>query len=144
MTHAREHVLNGERLRQAGSAGQEARRCLDGPRDALRGVAPSSGGGSPPARCTGNERVEPTNRQDPKPALHRHEHAGASDEESSVGRVESEESDHEPHRPPRNGISAEFQVIRHALNLETVNTYEGTHDVHALIMGRAITGISAF
>ena len=43
-----------------------------------------------------------------------------------------------------NGISAEFQVIRHALNLETVNTYEGTHDVHALIMGRAITGISAF
>ncbi|HEY0626811.1 MAG TPA: acyl-CoA dehydrogenase [Allosphingosinicella sp.] len=43
-----------------------------------------------------------------------------------------------------NGISAEFHVIRHALNLETVNTYEGTHDVHALIMGRAITGISAF
>jgi glutaryl-CoA dehydrogenase len=43
-----------------------------------------------------------------------------------------------------NGISAEFQVIRHALNLETVNTYEGTHDVHALILGRAITGIPAF
>ncbi len=43
-----------------------------------------------------------------------------------------------------NGISAEYQVIRHLLNLETVNTYEGTHDVHALIIGRAITGISAF
>jgi glutaryl-CoA dehydrogenase len=43
-----------------------------------------------------------------------------------------------------NGISAEFHVIRHAANLETVNTYEGTHDVHALIMGRAITGLSAF
>jgi len=43
-----------------------------------------------------------------------------------------------------NGISAEFHVMRHAANLETVNTYEGTHDVHALIMGRAITGISAF
>jgi glutaryl-CoA dehydrogenase len=43
-----------------------------------------------------------------------------------------------------NGISAEFQVMRHAMNLETVNTYEGTHDVHGLIMGRAITGISAF
>jgi glutaryl-CoA dehydrogenase len=43
-----------------------------------------------------------------------------------------------------NGISAEYQVIRHMLNLETVNTYEGTHDVHALILGRAITGISAF
>ena len=43
-----------------------------------------------------------------------------------------------------NGISAEYQVIRHAANLETVNTYEGTHDVHALILGRAITGISAF
>jgi glutaryl-CoA dehydrogenase len=43
-----------------------------------------------------------------------------------------------------NGISAEFHVIRHAANLETVNTYEGTHDVHALIMGRAITGIPAF
>jgi len=43
-----------------------------------------------------------------------------------------------------NGISAEFQVMRHAANLETVNTYEGTHDVHALILGRAITGIPAF
>ena len=43
-----------------------------------------------------------------------------------------------------NGISAEYQVMRHAANLETVNTYEGTHDVHALIMGRAITGLSAF
>lgn len=43
-----------------------------------------------------------------------------------------------------NGISAEFQVMRHAANLETVNTYEGTHDVHALILGRAITGLAAF
>lgn len=43
-----------------------------------------------------------------------------------------------------NGISAEYQVMRHLLNLETVNTYEGTHDVHALILGRAITGLSAF
>ncbi|WP_066555278.1 acyl-CoA dehydrogenase [Croceicoccus bisphenolivorans] len=43
-----------------------------------------------------------------------------------------------------NGISAEYQVIRHMVNLETVNTYEGTHDVHALILGRAITGIPAF
>jgi glutaryl-CoA dehydrogenase len=43
-----------------------------------------------------------------------------------------------------NGISAEFHVMRHAMNLETVNTYEGTHDVHGLILGRAITGISAF
>jgi glutaryl-CoA dehydrogenase len=43
-----------------------------------------------------------------------------------------------------NGISAEFQVMRHAMNLETVNTYEGTHDVHGLILGRAITGIPAF
>ena len=43
-----------------------------------------------------------------------------------------------------NGISEEFQVIRHMVNLETVNTYEGTHDVHALILGRAITGIPAF
>jgi glutaryl-CoA dehydrogenase len=43
-----------------------------------------------------------------------------------------------------NGISAEFHVMRHSSNLETVNTYEGTHDVHALIMGRAITGLSAF
>lgn len=43
-----------------------------------------------------------------------------------------------------NGISEEFQVIRHMVNLETVNTYEGTHDVHALILGRAITGLAAF
>ena len=43
-----------------------------------------------------------------------------------------------------NGISGEFQVIRHMMNLETVNTYEGTHDVHALILGRAQTGIQAF
>jgi glutaryl-CoA dehydrogenase len=43
-----------------------------------------------------------------------------------------------------NGISEEYQVIRHMLNLETVNTYEGTHDVHALILARAITGIAAF
>ena len=43
-----------------------------------------------------------------------------------------------------NGISEEFQVIRHMLNLETVNTYEGTADIHALILGRAITGIPAF
>ena len=43
-----------------------------------------------------------------------------------------------------NGISAEFGVIRHMMNLETVNTYEGTHDVHALILGRAQTGLQAF
>ncbi|QNE04628.1 acyl-CoA dehydrogenase [Croceicoccus marinus] len=43
-----------------------------------------------------------------------------------------------------NGISGEYQVIRHMVNLETVNTYEGTHDVHALILGRAQTGIQAF
>lgn len=43
-----------------------------------------------------------------------------------------------------NGISGEYQVMRHAMNLETVNTYEGTHDVHALILGRAITGLAAF
>jgi glutaryl-CoA dehydrogenase len=43
-----------------------------------------------------------------------------------------------------NGISEEYHVMRHAQNLETVNTYEGTHDVHALILGRAITGIQAF
>ncbi|MCC7327305.1 MAG: acyl-CoA dehydrogenase [Burkholderiales bacterium] len=43
-----------------------------------------------------------------------------------------------------NGIADEFHVIRHVLNLESVNTYEGTHDVHALILGRAQTGISAF
>jgi glutaryl-CoA dehydrogenase len=43
-----------------------------------------------------------------------------------------------------NGISDEFHVIRHVMNLEAVNTYEGTHDIHALILGRAQTGISAF
>ncbi|OYW44893.1 MAG: acyl-CoA dehydrogenase [Sphingomonadales bacterium 32-68-7] len=43
-----------------------------------------------------------------------------------------------------NGISEAFPVMRHMLNLETVNTYEGTHDIHALILGRAITGIAAF
>jgi glutaryl-CoA dehydrogenase len=46
--------------------------------------------------------------------------------------------------PGGNGIVDEFNVIRHMLNLETVNTYEGTHDIHALILGRAQTGISAF
>lgn len=43
-----------------------------------------------------------------------------------------------------NGLSDEYHVIRHAVNLEAVNTYEGTHDVHALILGRAITGLPAF
>ena len=43
-----------------------------------------------------------------------------------------------------NGIHEEFHVMRHAINLETVNTYEGTHDIHALILGRAQTGIQAF
>jgi glutaryl-CoA dehydrogenase len=43
-----------------------------------------------------------------------------------------------------NGISIDFQVMRHMVNLETVNTYEGTHDVHALILGRAQTGLQAF
>ena len=43
-----------------------------------------------------------------------------------------------------NGISDEFHVIRHVMNLEAVNTYEGTHDIHALILGRAQTGIQAF
>ena len=43
-----------------------------------------------------------------------------------------------------NGISAEFHVMRHAQNLESVNTYEGTYDIHGLILGRAITGIQAF
>lgn len=43
-----------------------------------------------------------------------------------------------------NGISDEFHVIRHVMNLEAVNTYEGTHDIHSLILGRAITGIQAF
>ncbi|MEQ1716857.1 MAG: acyl-CoA dehydrogenase family protein, partial [Hyphomicrobium sp.] len=43
-----------------------------------------------------------------------------------------------------NGIAQEFHVMRHSQNLETVNTYEGAHDVHALILGRAITGLQAF
>jgi glutaryl-CoA dehydrogenase len=43
-----------------------------------------------------------------------------------------------------NGISEEYPVLRHAINLETVNTYEGTHDIHALILGRAQTGLAAF
>ena len=43
-----------------------------------------------------------------------------------------------------NGISDEYGIIRHVMNLEAVNTYEGTHDIHALIIGRGITGISAF
>lgn len=43
-----------------------------------------------------------------------------------------------------NGLVDEYHVMRHAANLETVNTYEGTHDIHSLILGRAITGIQAF
>jgi glutaryl-CoA dehydrogenase len=43
-----------------------------------------------------------------------------------------------------NGISEDFQIMRHMVNLETVNTYEGAHDVHALILGRAQTGLQAF
>jgi glutaryl-CoA dehydrogenase len=43
-----------------------------------------------------------------------------------------------------NGVSDEYHVIRHVMNLEAVNTYEGTHDIHALILGRAQTGIQAF
>ena len=43
-----------------------------------------------------------------------------------------------------NGIADEFHVIRHVMNLEAVNTYEGTHDIHALILGRAQTGVQAF
>ncbi|EDQ88816.1 uncharacterized protein MONBRDRAFT_32637 [Monosiga brevicollis MX1] len=43
-----------------------------------------------------------------------------------------------------NGISEDYHVLRHAINLETVNTYEGTHDIHALILGRAITGLQSF
>jgi len=43
-----------------------------------------------------------------------------------------------------NGIVDEYQVIRHAINLETVNTYEGTNDIHSLIIGAAVTGIPAF
>ena len=43
-----------------------------------------------------------------------------------------------------NGISDEYHVIRHVMNLESVNTYEGTHDIHALILGRGQTGLQAF
>jgi len=43
-----------------------------------------------------------------------------------------------------NGIQAEYHIMRHAQNLETVNTYEGTHDIHALILGRAQTDLQAF
>ena len=43
-----------------------------------------------------------------------------------------------------NGVADEYHVIRHVMNLEAVNTYEGTHDVHALILGRAQTGLNAF
>jgi glutaryl-CoA dehydrogenase len=43
-----------------------------------------------------------------------------------------------------NGISDEYHVMRHMANLEAVNTYEGTHDIHGLILGRAITGLPAF
>ena len=43
-----------------------------------------------------------------------------------------------------NGISDEFPVMRHLMNLEVVNTYEGTHDIHALIIGRGVTGLAAF
>ena len=43
-----------------------------------------------------------------------------------------------------NGVSDEYHIIRHVMNLEAVNTYEGTHDIHALILGRSQTGISAF
>ena len=43
-----------------------------------------------------------------------------------------------------NGVSDEYHIIRHVMNLEAVNTYEGTHDVHALIIGRGITGIPSF
>lgn len=43
-----------------------------------------------------------------------------------------------------NGLSDDYHIVRHMVNLEAVNTYEGTHDIHALILGRAITGIPAF
>ena len=45
---------------------------------------------------------------------------------------------------PGNGIVDEYHIIRHMMNLEVVNTYEGTHDIHGLILGRAITGLQAF
>ncbi len=43
-----------------------------------------------------------------------------------------------------NGISGDYHVIRHVMNMEVVNTYEGTHDIHALVLGRAQTGLGAF
>lgn len=43
-----------------------------------------------------------------------------------------------------NGVSDEYHIIRHVMNLEAVNTYEGTHDIHALILGRQITGLQSF
>lgn len=43
-----------------------------------------------------------------------------------------------------NGIVDEYGIIRHMLNLESVNTYEGTHDIHGLILGRALTGLQSF
>ena len=43
-----------------------------------------------------------------------------------------------------NGVAAEYNIMRHVANLESVNTYEGTHDIHALILGRAQTGLQAF
>ena len=43
-----------------------------------------------------------------------------------------------------NDIQEDYQIMRHTVNLETDNTYEGTHDVHALILGRAVTGLQAF
>ena len=57
-----------------------------------------------------------------------------------------EDGDYAPYRDMHggNGIYDEYHVLRHAGNLETVNTYEGTHDVHALILGRAQTGLQAF
>jgi hypothetical protein len=94
MTGARQHVLRGERLRQAGGPGQVASRCPDGPLDALRGVTPSGKGSLPSVSGASNERVEPANRQDPEAELHRHEHAGASNEKPLISRVESEESGH--------------------------------------------------
>ena len=44
----------------------------------------------------------------------------------------------------RNGVSDEYHVIRHVMNLDVVNTYKGTHDIHPLILGRAIIGIQVF
>ena len=53
-------------------------------------------------------------------------------------------SDHSVGKWRGNGISDEYHIIRHMMNLEAVNTYEGTHDIHALILGRSQTGIQAF